>query len=335
MCTNLRVVAQDKSSVIARTMDLNIDLKSQLLAFPKGVELASRAPKGKGHSWKTEYGFVGMNGLDNQMVSDGLNTAGLYSGTLYLPGFTQYQDIAEAQADKAISPIDVSMFLLSTCTSVEEAKQRIQDVVVWNEVTPEVGFTFPLHYVVHDRSGACAVFEFVKGELQIHDNPVGVLTNAPTFDWHLINLDNYANLSAVDAIGKNLGSLKIAQLGEGSGLLGLPGDFTPPSRFVRAVALTHTALPSKDATEATATALHIINNFDLVKGVERNVHGKTMDCDYTQWTTLSDLQNGYYYVRMHDTPSYVRVALADLDLGQDQVKSINPAEKSWFSPLAI
>lgn len=334
MCTNLQIKAQDGSVVVGRTMDLNINLKSKLLVFPRGLKLTSRSPQGPGHSWTVKHGFIGMNGLDNQMVADGLNEKGLYCGSLYLPGFTQYQEINAREADKALSPIDVSMYLLSVASNVSEAKTAIQEVIVWSETTPEVGFTFPLHFVVHDRSGACVVFEYVNGELHIHDNPVGVLTNAPTFDWHLTNLNNYTNLSPVDAIGKNLGRLNISQLGEGSGLLGLPGDFTPPSRFVRAVALTQTALASPNATAATQTALHIMNNFDLVTGVERNVHGKKTDCDYTQWTTLADLANGYYFIRMHDTPSYGRIVLSDLNFAADAVTAIDPAQKNWFTGIA-
>lgn len=315
-------------------MDLNIDLKSQILLFPRNTEITSRAPEGqKGMTWHNKYAFIGLNGMGQTVVSDGLNEQGLYFGSLYLPGFTTYQEVTPENYSKAVAPIDVGMYLLSNAASVDEAKDLIQKVFVWAETTPQVNIIFPLHFSVQDRSGKAAVFEYVEGKLNIHDNPLGILTNSPTFDWHLINLRNFVNLTPNDALGKNLAGLDVKQLGEGSGMLGLPGDFTPPSRFIRGVALAQSALPAQDEKAGVLSMVHIINNFDLVLGVERGFEDKKMDCDFTQWTTIVDLTNLNYFVRMHDNPGFVRVSLLDFDLDGKNIKTIDPNNLNWFTEI--
>ncbi len=103
-----------------------------------------------------------------------------------------------------------------------------------------------MHMMVTDRSGKVIVIEYLEGKLKITDNPVRVLTNAPSFDWHLTNLRNYVNLSEKPYTSKRIGELTIEPLGGGSGLLGMPGDITPPSRFIRAVAQTMLARRTPD-----------------------------------------------------------------------------------------
>ena len=127
-----------------------------------------------------------------------------------------------------------------------------------------------MHFVVHDASGAAVVIEPLGKTLKIYDNPIGVVTNSPTFDWHMTNLRNYVNLTVDNVPPLNLGGIKLAQFGQGSGLRGLPGDFTPPSRFVRAVAFSQSALPSDTAPQAVLEAFHILNNFDIPYGAVRD-----------------------------------------------------------------
>ena len=133
----------------------------------------------------------------------------------------------------------------------------------------------PCHYIVNDASGQCVVLEYVNGELKIHDNPLGVITNSPTFDWHVTNLRNYVNLTVNNVPPVEISGIKLPGFGQGSGMLGLPGDFTPPSRFIRAVAFSQSALPVATADEGVLQAFHILNQFDIPKGAARGVeHGK-------------------------------------------------------------
>ncbi len=336
MCTNLRIKTKDNRIILGRTMDLNFDLKSKILFVPHNTSLSSRAPEGKkGIAWQNTYSFLGLNAMGVETLSDGINDQGVYAGALYLPGFTMYQEVPVGGETQALSPNDVVMYILSNAASVAEAKELMKKVFVWNEITPQVNIAFPLHYSVQDKDGNAVVFEYVEGNLKTHDNPLGILTNAPTFDWHLINLRNYVNLTPNNALGKNLSGESVQQLGEGSGMLGLPGDFTPPSRFVRAAAYVTTALPAENEEIAAAEMFHMINNFDLVKGIERDKNGKAEGCDYTQWTTISDLFNLFYYVRMHDNPGFVRISLKDFDASKPGVITIDHNQNDWYKKISV
>ena len=121
--------------------------------------------------------------------------------------------------------------------------------------------------IVHDASGKSLVIEYVGGKLNLYDDPLGVITNSPGFDWHMTNLRNYVNFSLDNHPPIQLGSVKLAPFGQGSGMLGMPGDFTPPSRFVRAVAFSQSVLEPKTGDEAVLTAFHILNNFDIPRGL--------------------------------------------------------------------
>ena len=103
----------------------------------------------------------------------------------------------------------------------------------------------PVHVVVYDKTGASIVIEPLDGKLKVYDNPLGVITNSPTFDWHMINVRNYVALNPRNVPPVTINGTTFRNMGQGSGMLGLPGDFTPPSRFVRASVFSATAIPSK------------------------------------------------------------------------------------------
>lgn len=335
MCTCFRIKAKDNSVVIARTMEFGIDPGSQITVFPRGFKFQAIGVNAKqGFSWNGQFGFVGMNIMGMPLVSDGINEKGLYVGDLYLPGFAEYQEVPAGHEDKSISPLDVAGYLLSLCANVEDAKRAIKDVLVWPMYAEQIKSIPPLHFAVHDAGGASAVFEYVKGELQIHDNPIGVLTNSPTFDWHLINLRNFVNLSATNVPELKINDGEIAQLGQGSGMLGLPGDSTPPSRFVRAAAFTQSAVQPENIDEAVNMAYHISNNFDIPKGFSRSVENGTTLYDFTFWTTLSDLTGKNYYYRGYNNVKVFKVSLSDLDFSGSEVKKLDSSKTDWFTTLS-
>lgn len=153
--------------------------------------------------------------------------------------------------------------------------------------------------------------EPVDGTLKVHDAPLGVITNSPTYDWHMTNLANYLNLTPTDITSATLGDVKLEAFGTGAGLHGLPGDFTPPSRFVRAAIYGASAAPNATADEAVLSAFHILNQFDIPKGsVKGSVVSSTSD-EITEWTAVSDLKNLRWYFRTHADQSIHMVDLAE------------------------
>jgi choloylglycine hydrolase len=139
----------------------------------------------------------------------------------------------------------------------------------------------------------------------------------------MTNLRNYVNLSATNVPPLGLGGVTLAQFGQGSGLRGLPGDFTPPSRFVRAVAFSQSAVQSDTAEEAVLQAFHILNNFDIPYGAVRDTEGGQMHAEYTTWTSASDLKNLRWYFRTYGDQSIHSVDLPKaLAAAQGKIKVI-------------
>jgi choloylglycine hydrolase len=209
--------------------------------------------------------------------------------------------------------------VLGNFSTVDEVKQAVGNVVVWGEMVPQLGSYAPLHYAVHDADGKSIVIEYVDGKLHVYDNAVGVLTNSPTYEWHIQNLRNYANLTPETVKPVKIGNVTYAGNGQGSGLHGLPGDPTPPSRFVMAAATAYLANKPKDAAEALILAEHLINRVDIPKGLVRDYSdgGKPMG-DYTQWTTFRDHANKVYYWKTYNNPGLRAVDLKTLDFDAGQ-----------------
>jgi choloylglycine hydrolase len=176
---------------------------------------------------------------------------------------------------------------------------------------------------VHDAQGNSLVIEYVKGKLHIYDNPLGVMTNSPPFDWMIIYLSNFVNLSATNVPQIDLGGVVIKQFGQGSGLVGLPGDFSPPSRLVRMVAFTQAALPVKGPQAGLNLAMTIINNVDIPQGVVRDKTEKGMIYDITQWAVVADLAGKKYYFRTHDNKNWRYVDLMKALQGAKGIQTIS------------
>ena len=253
-CTDVRLMASDGSPFSVRTMEFAVDLDSQAVIVPRGEHMTSPAPDGKGLAWTSKYGFVGMNAFRAAAATDGLNEKGLGFGALYLPAETKYQTVKPGDEARALSNISFGAWVLGNFATVDEVRASLGDVVVWGEPVPQLGSFAPLHYVITDASGKSIVVEYVDGAMHVYDNKVGVLTNSPTYPWHIENLRNYVNLTAVNAAPVKVGTATYAGTGQGSGLHGLPGDPTPPSRFVMAAATSYLADKPKDSAAALVLA---------------------------------------------------------------------------------
>ena len=312
-CTGITLKAQDGAVVYGRTMEWgSFDLLSRVVIIPRGHAFAGQTPDQKpGKTWTGTYGLAGLDAVEKDVIADGMNEKGLTVGLFYHPGFAEYPAYDPARAAESISPLDVGQFLLSQCSTVEEVRSAIAKVRVVPVVEPAIGIAPPLHYFVTEPSGKAIVIEFLKGEMKIFDNPLGVLTNAPSFDWHETNLRNYINLSPVALPGKKIGELDFKPLGGGSGMIGLPGDNTPPSRFIRAVAATKTARVTPTGEETLYELFRILDNFNLPLGAAEGSGDAKMAGmrSSTIWTTGYDTKS----LRMfYHTQNNRRVRMLDL-----------------------
>jgi choloylglycine hydrolase len=309
-CTGIRLVAKDGGVITARTLEFGVDLHSNVLVVPAGTALTGSLPDGgKGISYTTKHGFAGANAEGLTAIVDGINDQGLYVGLFYFPDYATYADATKENASRAMAPHEYANWLLGNFANVDEVKANFDKVVLVPVVIDAIKAAPPVHFVVQDRSGKAVVIEPVNKSLKIYDNPLGVLTNSPTFDWHMTNLRNYINLTVTNVPPLDLGGVTLAQFGQGSGLRGLPGDFTPPSRFVRAVAFSQSAVQSDTAPQAALQAFHILNNFDIPYGAVRDKQGGEMIAEYTTWTSVSDLKNLRWYFKTFDNQAIRSVDL--------------------------
>lgn len=341
-CTGIRLVAADGSVVYARTLEFGLDLKSQIAMVPRGYVRVGTTPDGKeGLKWTSKYASVGMNGAGLPVLFDGLNEKGLAAGTFYFPTSAGYMPYAPDVSGKTIAQWEVGSYILENFATVDEVKENIGNIVVAAAVFSQWGFAPEAHYVVHDASGKSIVIEYVGGKLNVHDNPLGVITNSPAFDWQMTNLRQYVNFSMTGKPSIQLGPVKVVPTGQGSGMLGMPGDFTPPSRFVRAVAFSQSVFQPKTEQDAVIQVFKILNQFDIPKGSardgEKDVNGN-IQADYTLWTGASDLKAKRYLFRTYDNSRIRSVDLMKMDVdGKDiitvstnsdeVIENITPAKK--------
>lgn len=305
-CTGITLKAEDGSTVFARTMELGGGLLEWgLVVVPRGTAYAGTTPSGKpGVKWTAKYAFTGVNPSGVPFVADGLNEAGLAVGTFMFANYAEYQKVTERDADKTLAPFELVTWMLTNFATAAEVKEGLARVKVAAAPFDAPGWVgaSPFHWIVVDESGAAVVVEYVRGELTVHDDPLGVITNAPTFDWHVTNLKGYVNLTPQDPPAAALGALSLTSFGHGSGMRGLPGDFTPPSRFVRAAFLKSAVVPGKTADETVLRAFHVLNQFDIPLGAVRGSGPEGQPIyEQTDWTSAADLKNRRYYVHTIDT----------------------------------
>jgi choloylglycine hydrolase len=317
-CTGIVLHAEDGATVPARTLEFSFDIQSNIYAVPAGTEIETLAlaPDESGFTFTALYGFLGANAFDFPVVFDGINTEGLYFGAFYFADNAVFGEVTDANRDRAVSSDELGNWILGQFATVEEVREALPSIEVVGTHIDVIDGPAPFHYAVTDASGASIIIQYTEAGLTIHDNPVNAITNDPTYDWHLTNLRNYMGLQAENRDSITVGNLTLSAFGQGSGMVGLPGDFSSPSRFVRAVAFANSALPSETADDAVFQAFHILNAFDIPKGAIRDTTADGVHTDYTVWTSAADTANRIYYYKTYDTQAIesidVRAALQGL-----------------------
>jgi penicillin V acylase-like amidase (Ntn superfamily) len=318
-CTAVNIVAKDSTVVAGRTMEWAFDMKWQLTANPKGTPITLDAPSSlhlPATKLSSKYAFVAIApGIlaGPPAYLEGQNESGLAISGNFLPGFTEYQAVTP-QDKNYVSILNLGGFVLGMFSSVKELRSELPKYKVWFDPSEVKGLPTPpwLHFVLTDRSGDSIVIEFVKGQMVIHNNVAGVLTNAPTYDWHLNNVRNYLSLTSTATSAITVNNINVTELGQGGGLMGLPADYTPPSRFVRATYLKQFAYQPINSLDAMQAVDHILNNVDIPNGVARSSNGKQVVADYTQWINIKDLKNNHMKIANYAN----RTNFINIDLNQ-------------------
>ncbi len=312
-CTGITLKAKDKSVVVARTIDWSgTEMNNIYTVVPRGHTQQSLLPNGKsgGLEFSALYGYVGMAVEQPEFVVDGTNEAGLSAALFYFPNYGEYEPYNEENKDISLADFQVVSWILSRFATIDQVKAAINDIRIIN-IDPSAS---TVHWRITDVTGRQVVLEIVNGVPNFYENEVGVLTNSPGFQWHMTNLDNYVNLKPGGAGPTEFGPIELRAFGSGAGFLGLPGDFTPPSRFVRASFLKTYSLQQDNAYNTVMQAFHILNNFDVPLGVQFAV-GKAPNNmpSATQWTVATDLTNRTIYYHTMYNRSIRKIEMDKID----------------------
>lgn len=327
-CSDFQLTARDGTITCARAMDFPIPMDSEAVVFNRNTQFTSTAPDNSpGLSWTSKYGFVGINAFNLNGCDEGMNEAGLSFGFLTLE-CTEYQTVSDSQKHQALALMDVGTWILGNFETVDEVKEALGSVRIWGGMVEQIHEIPRLHIALHDAAGKNLVIEFIHGEAVVYDNPLGVLTNDPPFDYQINNLEQYNYLSADPAPPVKINGLSLPSLGIGSGMKGLPGDWTPMSRFVRIAAAVRFGLQPQDAKDSVVAASHILNTVDTPKGmVACKLNEERKAYVTTRWSTIkvSSLSRKVFLYRSNE----------DFTLRKINLKAVNFTEGTKHNRIKI
>lgn len=330
-CTGISMTAKDGSYIQARTIEgAQMELESKYVVIPRGHTITSFTPDGgSGMSFRAKYGVVGMSVVREEFIAEGINEAGLSAGLFFFPRYGSYQKYMPTRSGRTLGDLQVNAWILSQFASIEEVKRAISAVRIVGLESHSV-----VHWRIGEPTGRQVVMEIVDGVVHFHENKVGVITNSPGFEWQVTNLNNYVNLFPGDAPNTTVGDTVLSPFGGNSGFLGLPGDASPPSRFVRAAFYRTTAPAQPTAFATVKQCFHLLNNFDIPIGIEHR-RGEGPDIpSATQWTSAIDLTNRKVYYKTMFNSTIRCIDLNEIDFSKIKYQAL-PMDKDREQPIEM
>ena len=337
-CTSLLYKDANGASYAGRTMELPMELPYEVSYFPAGTQFDSMVKNHPELKYQSKHAFISVTVPDPLSkvlkVTEGMNDAGL-SFSLLAFASTEGPQYMASNTQKILAAIDLGAWTLGNFKTVGEVKAALKkQPVEATALLPLNLLQSPFHYTLHDATGASIVIEFANGKQNVIDNPVGVMTNGPEFQWHMTNLNNYTFLNNKDTSQLTLNGVKFHQPDSGIATVALPASNTSVGRFVRGVYYSQFAEKQKTADAAVLTLAHVMNNFDRPRGITIDnrltggienmaAPGVTGDelytSEYTSWTALSDLKQRKFFIR-----NYGSLNFTDFDL--NQLKGLSTAK---------
>lgn len=309
MCTCL--LLNNGDSYFGRNLDLDVDMGGQLVITPRQYPFKFRKMK----PLKRHYAFGGIASVIDgfPLYFDATNEYGLS-----IAGLRFKED---KKANKAIphkinlAQFEIIPYILGTCKNVLEAMEIIKKLVILNiDFSKSVPSSF-LHFMIADKK-ECYVIESIDGVVHSYENPYGVLTNSPSFPYHLDNVRLYLNLSNRVKEEANIGSLNLTSFTSGQSTFGLPGDVTSPSRFVKTVFLKFTSLCENDEKHSVNQFLRILDNVSFVKGEAETEENKY---EYTIYSTCTNISKLIFYYKTYHNPAIKSLDMKKLDLNKNKL----------------
>lgn len=299
MCT--AVTFDSKDFYFGRTLDVDFDVTPAVTITPRNYPF-------KTLNISNHYAIIGMAlVVDYPLYFDATNEYGLSMAGLNFPQNAMYFDKKEDKFN--IRPCDLIPYILGTCKTSIEAKNKLENINITNEDFSKNIPNNPLHWIVADKNYCFTVEQTING-LKIFDNPVGVLTNNPTFDWHITNLNNYINLTSLEATNRFSNKVDLAPFCKGMGGLGLPGDLSSQSRFVRTVFTKLNAIKYDSEEQNVSQFFHILGSVFQTNGLAQ----AGQRYEQTLYISCCNTSKGIYYYTTYFNTGINAVNIHNVDL---------------------
>ena len=287
-----------------RSFDEWVVITPRNFVFPY-VRVAQRIP---------HYAIIGIATVVSgyPLYYDGMNEFGLAMAGLSFPDYAVYYP-EKTDADN-ITPFEFIPWILGQCKTTKDAKSLLKKINLLNiPFSKEYPLT-PLHWIIADKSESIVV-ETMPNGMQIYDNPVGVLTNAPNFQFHLENLNNYLNLTAAEAKNRFSDEITLNAYSRGMGAIGLPGDLSSSSRFVRAAFTKLNSQWSNFDLENISQFFHVLCSVYQQNGCAQ----VGQDYEKTLYSSCCDMERGIYYYTTYYNSQITAVNMHKEDLDSDKI----------------
>lgn len=309
MCTALSFSTKDH--YFGRNLDINLSYGEEVCIIPRHFPFNFREVG----ELNTHYAIIGMaTVVDNvPLLYDASNEFGLSMAGLNFPG-NAYYGSSENDKDN-ISPFEFIPWILGKCETVDEARLLLNRINL-------VGIPFskdlplaPLHWMISDRNKSIVVEAMCDG-LHIYDNTVGVLTNNPPFDYQIFNLNNYRHLRNDSGENQLSDSFNLNIYSQGLGALGLPGDVSSMSRFIRMVFGSQNSVCENDENSSVSQFFHLLSSVEMVRGCCRT---DNETWDITLYSSCINTDRGLYYYTTYENRQINCVNMHHKDLESDVI----------------
>ncbi|MBM6919776.1 choloylglycine hydrolase family protein [Phocea massiliensis] len=300
MCTALTFSNGD--FYFGRNMDIAHSFGEQVVITPRRFPIQTkRLPTINQH-----YAMIGMANVTNgtPLYAEAISETGLCMAGLFFSENASYQTDEEIKG-KPLAPYELIPYLLGCCANVDEVKRMLSDISVIAVPFCEELPLAPLHWIVADET-SCIVLEPSNGRLSVYDNPYGVLTNNPPFPFHRENIRQYLHLSAAFPENQFDEHLALSPFGEGMGAIGIPGDASPASRFVKALFCKCNSVCDQTESACVSQVFHILDAVAMVRGCVRT---KRKEFDLTTYSCCVNVSKGIYYYKTYENNQITAVSM--------------------------
>ena len=310
MCT--AVTFHTRDHYFGRNLDLEYSYHETVTITPRNYSLQFR----NGTVLKTHYAMIGMAMVaDNYpLYYDATNEKGLSMAGLNFPGNAVFPP-AKAQADN-IAPFEFIPWILGQCTTIQEAEIFLKRINLTDIPFSREYPCTPLHWIIADKTSAITVESTVDG-LYIMENPVGILTNNPPFPYHLYNLTNYMNLTYAEPVNRFSDTVDLVPYSRGMGGIGLPGDLSSASRFVKAAFTKLNSRCGDSESESISQFFHILGSVAQQNGCVQVGNG----FEKTVYSSCCNTDTGVYYYTTYGNSQITGVSLFRENLDSSKLTS--------------